>query len=85
MDDRDGAIGAVDGSQEGEGDGVVAAEGDDSGQGLAEEGGALLVRVGSWLSREDAVVAFFDLVEGVGVVVSVDVSRCHDGASRRTR
>jgi hypothetical protein len=64
-----GPVGAVNGLQQGEGDGVVAAERDDSGQGLAVLGGTLLVCVGRRRSREDAEVALLDLVESPGVVV----------------
>lgn len=71
VDDGDGAVGAVDGAEEGERDGVVAAEGDDAGEGLAVLCWAFLVGIGGRGSREDGVVAFFDLGEGPGVVVSV--------------
>lgn len=46
VDDADGAIGAVDTPQQGEGDGVVAAKGDDAGEGFALFGGAFFVGVG---------------------------------------
>jgi hypothetical protein len=70
VDDRDGAVGTVDGPQQRQGYGVVASEGDDSGQGLAVLRRAFLLGVGLGGTREDAVVPFFDLVEGIGVVVS---------------
>jgi hypothetical protein len=70
VDDADGTVGAVDGAEEGKGYRVVAAQGDDSGEGLAILGRAFLLGVCLGLAGEDAVVAFFDLVEGVGVVVS---------------
>jgi len=49
---------------------VVAAEGDDAGEGLAVLCWAFLVGVGGGGAREDGVVAFFDLGECPGVVVS---------------
>ena len=71
VDNRDGAVGAVDGAQEGEGYGVIAAEGDDSGKCLAVLRGTFLFGVCGRGAGEDAVVTFFDLVEGPGVIVSV--------------
>lgn len=68
---RHGAVCAVDGAQQRQGDGVVAAEGDDARQGLALLGWAGLVRVGCWIAREDAVVALLDLVKRPAVVVPV--------------
>ena len=70
VNDRDRTIGTVDAPQQGQGDGVVAAERDDARQCLAFEGGSPLVRVRGGFAGEDAVVAFFDLVEREGVVVS---------------
>jgi hypothetical protein len=70
MDYGDGTVGAVDGAKEGEGNCVVTAEGDDSGEGLAILGGAFLFGVCGWGAGEDAVVAFFNLMEGPCVVVS---------------
>lgn len=69
VDDRDGPVGAVDGAQQRQGDGVVAAEGDDARERLAELGRARLLGVRLGRAREDVVVPLFDLVEGVGVVV----------------
>ena len=68
VDDADGTVGAVDAAEQGERDGVVASEGDDSWESLAVLGRAGLVGVGVRFAAEDAVVAFFDLVEGVGIV-----------------
>lgn len=70
VDDADGAVGAVDAPEQGKSDGVVAAEGDDAGEGFALFGGALLVGVGVGLPHEEGVVTFFDLSDGVRVVVS---------------
>jgi len=74
VDDGDGAVGARDTAEERESDGVVTAEGDDAGEGLALQGWALLVGVGGWSSAQDAVVAVLDLLDGVGVVVPFSIS-----------
>ena len=70
MYDTDGTVRAVDASKQGQRNGVVTTEGNDTREGRAFEGGAFLVGVRSWRPREDAVVAFFDLVDSVGVVIS---------------
>ena len=70
MDDGDGAVGAVDAAQEGERDRVVAAEGDDAWEGAAGFAGAGEVRVCAGGAGEEGVVALFDLLDGVGVVVA---------------
>lgn len=70
VDYGDWAVGAVDGAEEGEGDGVVAAEGDYAGEGLAVLCWSFLFCICGWGAGEDAVVSFFDLVESPGVVVS---------------
>lgn len=72
VNNRYRTVGAVDGTQQREGDGVVASQRDDPRQGLAVLGRAFLLSVCLGGAGEDAVVAFLDLVEGVGVVV-----RCH--------
>jgi hypothetical protein len=64
-----GTVSTVDRLQQRKGDGVVAAEGDDTGQGLAALGRSFLVRVGGGSAREDVVVSLLDLVESEGVVV----------------
>ena len=72
VDDGDGTISTVDGAEEGESDGVVTSEGDDSWEGFAVLGWSFLLRVGGRFAGEDCVVAFFDLVKGPGVIVSVE-------------
>ena len=49
---------------------MVAAEGDDAGEGSAVFGGAFFVGIGEGLAHEEGVVAFFDLLDGVRIVVS---------------
>ena len=71
VDYGDGTVGTVDGTKEWEGDGVVAAEGDDSWQGLTVLCGAFLLGVCGGGAGEDAVVAFFDLVEGPCIVIPI--------------
>lgn len=70
VDDRDGAVGPVDGPQQGQRDGVVSSERDDPGQDLALLRRAELIGVGGWVPCEDGVVALFDLVKSPCVVVS---------------
>ena len=74
VEDGDGPVGAVDGAEERESDGVVAAEGDESGQRFAG------FRVQAWFvgvsgrgAGEKEVVSFFDLFEGIGVIVTVHI------------
>ena len=81
VDDGHRAVLAVDGAQQGEGDGVVTSQGDDSGQGLALLGGAELVGVGGGLPGEDAVVALLDLVQSPSVVEPDDVALFSPGTS----
>jgi hypothetical protein len=71
VDDRDGTVGTVDRPQQGQGDGVVAAECDDPGQGLALDGRASLVRIRGRGAREDPEVTFLNLFQSPGVVISV--------------
>ena len=70
VDDADGAVGFVDGAQEGERDGVVAAQGYDAGEGLPVLSGTDLLCVRGGRAHEEAVVAIFDLLDCVGVVVA---------------
>jgi len=49
---------------------VVAAQGDEAGEGAVGEGGAGVGGVGVGAAGEEGVVAVFDLLEGVGVVVA---------------
>ena len=72
--DADGAVGFVDGAEEGQRDGVVAAEGYDAGEGLFVFGGAELFCVCGRGAHEEAVVTFFDLLDRVGIVVAGSVS-----------
>ena len=70
MNDADGSVLAVDAAKERESDCVIAAEGDHAREGFAVFRGAFEVCVGCWTAGENAVVAFFDLFDGVCVVVS---------------
>ena len=72
VDDRDGTVGGRHASQQGKGDGVVAAQGDDSRQRFAFFRGTGEVSAGGRRSGEELIVAQFDLFESVGVVVG-----CH--------
>jgi len=70
MDNRDRTVSTVDGPEQGESNGVVSTEGDDSRECLSILSGTLLLCVGSRNAGEDGVVSLFDLMEGPGVVVS---------------
>jgi len=69
VNDRDGAVGTVDGSQQGERDGVVAAERDDPRQRLALNGRTPLVRICRRGARENPMMAVLDLLKSPSVVV----------------
>jgi hypothetical protein len=49
---------------------MVTAQSDDTRQGLAIFGRTFLVRIGSGSTAKDGVVSFFNLMEGVGIIVS---------------
>ena len=69
MDHGDGTIRLVNAAQQRKGDGVVASHGDNPRQGLASLGEAVLISIGVRFAHEDAVVAFFDLLDSPRVVV----------------
>lgn len=69
VNDRDWSVGSVDGPQQRECDGVVAAQGDNTGERLAAFRRAELVSVGGRGAIEDVKVALFDLVQSPRVVV----------------
>lgn len=73
VDDGHGTVGTVDGAQQGEGDGVVTAEGDDTGQRPRVLGRALLRRIRGRLAGEDVEVALLDLVKSPGVVIAISM------------
>lgn len=68
---RDGAVRPVDGPEQGEGDRVVSAEGDDARQCLALLGEASLLGSRLGLPCEDCIVALFNLLQSPRVVVAV--------------
>lgn len=49
---------------------MVAAEGDDAGQSFAVLSRPFLLRIRGRGAAEDRVVSFFDLLEGIGVIVA---------------
>lgn len=71
MDDADGAVFTVDAAEQGQRDGVVTAEGNDTGKSLAPLGETLHVGIGGRLARQDAVVALLDLLDRPGIVVPI--------------
>lgn len=74
VNDGDGSISPVDGSQQGKCDGMVAAERDDTRKSLSLLRRPSLVGVGGGTPREDIEVAFFDLVQGPSVVISATLN-----------
>jgi hypothetical protein len=83
VDDGDRTVSTVDGAEEGEGDGVVSTEGDNSGKCLSVLCWPLLLGVGCWRARQDGVVPLFNLVESPGVVVSA-IPMSEEPPDRRT-
>lgn len=80
VDDRDGSVSPVDRSQQGKRDGMVAAERDDPGEGLALLRRPSLVGVGGGTPREDVEVTFLDLVQRPSVIIptlSMSATRPH--------
>jgi hypothetical protein len=74
VDDGNGPIGTVDGPQQGEGDGVVTAQGNDSRQSLPLDGRTPLVGIRSRSAGENVEMALLDLMEGKGVVITANPS-----------
>ncbi len=72
VNDGDGTVGPVDGPQQGKGNGVVATKSNDTGQSFALDGGTPLVRICRRRARKDLEVAFLNLLESPGIVVSID-------------
>lgn len=79
VDDGDGAVCFVHAPEQRESDGVVASEGDDTWEDFSVLGDADVVGFRCGCPHEDAVVAFFDLLEGPFVVVSASQSAVYLG------
>ena len=73
VNDGDWPVGSVDGPQQREGDGVVTPECDDARKRLALFCRTELLRIRLGSTRKDAIVALFDLVEGIRVVIPARV------------
>lgn len=71
MNHRHRPIRPVNTPQQRQRDGMVTAHGDNPREGLASLRETIFIGVGEGLAHEDAVVAFFDLLDCPGVVVSV--------------
>lgn len=70
MNDADGAIGFVYGAEQRERDRMVTAQGDDAGEGFAFQCRANFVCIGLGAAHEEIVMTVFDLLDGVGVVIT---------------
>uniref|UniRef100_A0A1Y1M106 Uncharacterized protein n=1 Tax=Photinus pyralis TaxID=7054 RepID=A0A1Y1M106_PHOPY len=69
---RDGPIGAVDGPQKRQGDGMVSAKGDDTGQSPPLDCRASFISVCGGGSGQDLKMSFLNLLESPCVVVRCD-------------
>lgn len=66
----DGAVGLVHTAKQRQSNGVIPSHGDHSGQGPACSRNARLARIAGGLTHQDAIVAFFNLLDGPGIVVA---------------
>lgn len=71
VNNGDGSVGFVDRAKERKGDGVIAAEGNDARKGLFLERGPRGRGSGEGWAHEESVVAVFNLLDGVGIVIAV--------------
>ena len=83
MNDGDGSVSAIDATEEGEGDGVVSSERDDSWQGFSFDGWTCSVCVGCWLPSQNFIVAFLNLLNGIGVVIAICMLDLFNASSLR--
>lgn len=72
VNDRNWAVGTVDGAQQRKSNCVVTAKGNNSRQCFAIQCRTFLSGIRFWLSREDTEVTFFDLMESICIVVRRD-------------
>jgi hypothetical protein len=68
---RHWTVGTVDRTQQGQRDGVVTAQGDDTGERLALLRKTSLVGIGLGISGQDVVMSFLNLLQSPSVVVSM--------------
>lgn len=91
MDDRNWSVRAINRPQQRQSDSMIATHGNNTGKRLAFLRRSELVCVSGWITRENAVMAFLDLVESPCVVVPAASSlmarpkRQAVGVSTRTR
>ena len=80
MNDADGAVGFGYGAEQRKGDCVVTTQGNDAGEGFALFGWANFVCVGLRAAHEECIVAFFDLLDGIGVIITaIDINTVAKG------
>ena len=70
MNDADRTVGLVHGAEQGERDCMVTAQSNDTGKGFAFQCGANFVCIGLRASHEELVMTIFDLLDGVGIVIT---------------
>ena len=70
MNDADGTVGFVYGAEQRERDCMVTAQSNDTGERFAFQCGANFVCIGLRASHEELVMTIFDLLDGVGIVIT---------------
>jgi hypothetical protein len=78
MDHSYRPVSLVDTAQQWQCDGMITTQGDDPRQSLSGPGQSFSVRVSERLAHEQAVVSFFDLLDGPSVVVPVRQLESYD-------
>lgn len=87
MDDRDGSIRLVHGSQQRQSNSMITSHGNDTRQCLSVLGGSNHVCVGSGLAHQDTVMAFFNLLQSPLIVIAGhrDITAIDDGGPSAER
>src|SRR5690349_16949082 len=70
MNDTNRAVGSVHAAEERKRDRVVATKGDYSWKSFAMLRDPLFVRIGKRITHQQAVVTFFNLLEGIGIIIA---------------
>lgn len=74
VDDTDWPVGTVDATEEWEGDGVVATQSDQTWKCLALLRPSFDMCIGLGRAGEKCVMAFLDLLQGIGIIVTIMIS-----------
>jgi hypothetical protein len=73
VNDADGTIVPIDTSQDRKDDRMITSEGDDSRKSLPLQTWTFLACIGVWFSGQDSIMTLFDLLDGPGVVVAINI------------